>query len=107
MKRFVPKDIDRLAEREDFGGYGFIGTVEHLPKKAQQKARTAVCRAATELGFTDDQFFEWLNSKPGRHFCDNDCMDTPKTLKKQALISMRWMLKSIEEGSWYAPVRIF
>jgi len=101
-KTFKPKDIDRLAEREDFGGYGFIGTCEHQNKRLQQKARTAVCRAATTLGFTDDQFFEWLNSRPGRHYFDDIYANTsPKGLLKEAKSSMGWMLQAIKDGTWF------
>jgi len=100
--KFTRKTLDKFCEREEWGGYGFLGTVEELPKKFRAKAENAVCRAATELGLSEDMFFEWCNSRPGRHWADWACEDrTPEALQKSAKENMEYMLSEIKAGKWY------
>lgn len=100
--KYTRKTIEQFREREEWGGFGFLGTIEHASKKKRSKAENAVCRAAMELELSEDKFFEWCNSRPGRHYADfaheeND----PKVLQKRAKSDMEYMLREIAAGKWY------
>ena len=69
-------DIEAGYEHAEYGGWGYLGEREHAftddsvsPQTGEAADRVAL-RLANEQGMTADQFFAWLNSRPGRHYGD-------------------------------------
>ena len=72
--------FDAFAKRDEFLGFGYIGcrqgvlesveTGERRPAAADQVAAADAYLLEVAAGMTDDQLFEWANSKNGRWFAD-------------------------------------
>lgn len=52
-------------------GVGYLGERTYLPETTRRTADKVVLRHANDRGWTPEVFFEWLNSKCGRWFCDH------------------------------------
>jgi len=61
------RDIERLADHDDFGGFGYLGNSER-----NHDTDSILARTANDQGLTLDEVFLWANSRMARHFAD--CM---------------------------------
>ena len=70
-RRFTVRDIEAAYENPEWGGYGYLGARQNEPSSAKRRLMdNAILAVANEDGWSKRFFFEFLNSKPGRHFED-------------------------------------
>jgi len=65
-------NIDHLAaalEDDRHLGFGYA-TSRHLPHGYRTRLNNAVIAVANEIGLTEEELFDWSNSKTGRHLVD-------------------------------------
>ena len=64
-------DIVAGYEREEWGGWGYLGERRHFAgQTVVGRADAALLDVANDRGWTADQLFEFVNSRDGRHFGD-------------------------------------
>lgn len=61
----TPQTIEAMTERAEFGGFGYLGHSDRA-----SRTDVALAEVVTDLGWTLDEVFEWVNSRPARHFMD-------------------------------------
>lgn len=59
------RDIESLTNRDEFGGFGYLGHSDR-----NHDSDVALANVANENGLTLDEVFLWANSCPARHFMD-------------------------------------
>lgn len=70
------EDIKAGYDNEAWMGWGYLGERETAALDSEvtiatiDRADALALRLANEIGMTADQFFAWLNSRPGRHYAD-------------------------------------
>lgn len=84
-KTFTAKDL-RQAEADDrWGGFGYLGERKPLKAADRKRADALLLEAATIGGWTDEEFFQFCNSRPGRHYADEATYRDESTLIKHYL----------------------
>jgi hypothetical protein len=106
--RFTADDIDRLGS-----DYGYCGERRGMKEQVGRVDR-AVLKAANDLPLSEEEFGEWLRSKNGRWFAEDDGfffrpvmhegsrhrVPVDKIVAK-ATESMKDMRARIADGSWF------
>jgi hypothetical protein len=62
--------FDRFANRDDFLGFGYIGSRQSFTAEEVAPVDAAILDIAEGLGWDEERLFEWANSKDGRWFAD-------------------------------------
>lgn len=75
-------DIRSLEERDEWGGWGYLGSSDRTPVEDAKLAQ-----AATKSGLSLDDVFLWANSTYGRHFADN----APQSIRAYRAELDRWL----------------
>lgn len=84
----TPSDIEQMARRDDFGGWGYLGHGDRT-----HDSDVALADAANHLGIDAEDTFLWANSRPGRHFMDGAADDYTTDDFRRALTAdiNRWL----------------
>lgn len=64
-------DIGRGYDDERWLGWGYLGGRGQLGAAELTRADRVVVDFANAHGWDYDRLFEWMNSRPGRHFADD------------------------------------
>lgn len=64
--------IDKMTLRDDWGGWGYLGERERSKQNAEMvnRADTMLLNHAVMRGLTEEELFQWANSKDGRWYGD-------------------------------------
>lgn len=64
--------LDNMTTNEEWGGFGYIGEREVQKRSGEDiaQADAMLLDAAIRQGMTEDQLFNWANSKNGRWYGD-------------------------------------
>lgn len=69
---FTPAVFDQFENRDEYLGFGYLGARRMTEPGTEELATVdaAVLDRAADLGLTEDQLFDWANSRMGRWFGD-------------------------------------
>lgn len=82
MAKLTTRDLDEMIDRPEWRKFGYIGardvfkdailTQGHSGPRAKllTRADAMVLDRANDLGYTEDQLFDWANSKRGKAYGD-------------------------------------
>lgn len=70
MTTLTVGDIARGYEDDRWLGWGYLGGRRHLDVETRDRADAIVLDYANAHRWSADRLFEWMNSRPGRHFAD-------------------------------------
>lgn len=84
-KTFTAKDIRKAEQDDRWGGFGYLGERKLLKAADRKRADALLLEAATIGGWSDEEFFQFVNSRPGRHYADHATYGDDATLIKYYL----------------------
>lgn len=74
MKNLTTANLDQMTTREDWLGFGYLGERNNQvdPQSANlvNAADAMLLDHANSLGLTEEELFDWANSKNGRWYGD-------------------------------------
>ena len=67
-------DFDKMATKDEWLGFGYLGERKNQREMGRDttEADEKAIAEANRLGLTDEELFDWANSKNGRWY--GDCM---------------------------------
>jgi len=64
-------DIEAGYDNENWSGWGYLQGRQSASVQRVEAADAAVVNAANRLGWSEEEFFAWMNSKRGRWAADS------------------------------------
>lgn len=68
--QYTTKDLDEMTRDDRWGGWGYLGERERMDPEFRARVDGILLEAAAIGDWTHEELFQFVNSRPGRHFAD-------------------------------------